>query len=116
LFERYPVSKITANFLRVLLDHYRLRYFHEVCAHYVRIVHERKGMVSALVRSASPLAESDLAALRESFGRVTSKKVALDVRTDPALLGGVVVQIGSTVYDGSIRTQLDEVRRCLTNI
>ena len=70
-------------------------------------------MVRAQVRSASDLSDGELEALRESLARVTGKAVTIEVRTDPDLLGGAIVQIGSTVYDGSIRTQLDEMRRRL---
>jgi F-type H+-transporting ATPase subunit delta len=113
LFVRYPVCRITANFLRVLLGHHRLRYFLEICERYIRIVNERKGIVFARVRSAAPLSDRDLAVLRESLSRATGKSIAVELRTEPELLGGLIVQIGSIVYDGSIRTQLDEMKRCL---
>ena len=113
LLQRYPVGRITGNFLHVLLSHHRLRYFHEICGLYVRVINERRGVVRAQVRSASDLSDGELEALRESLARVTGKAVTIEVRTDPDLLGGAIVQIGSTVYDGSIRTQLDEMRRRL---
>lgn len=114
LLTRYPVSQITANFLRVLSDHHRLLFFPEICALYVRTVNSKKGVVAAQVRTAASLSDADLKALRDSLSRVTGKTVELEVRTDQDLLGGVIVQIGSTVYDGSIRTQLEEVKRALT--
>jgi F-type H+-transporting ATPase subunit delta len=113
LFEGYPVSQTTANFLRLLLDHNRIRYFHEIFDLFTRTVNERNGIVTAQVASASPLTETDQSRLRESLSRVTGKSVLLDLRTDEALLGGVVVRLGSTVYDGSVRSQLAEVRRRL---
>jgi F-type H+-transporting ATPase subunit delta len=114
LLARYPVAPTTANFLRVLLGHHRLLFFQEICALYVRTVNARKGLIMAQVRAASSLSGADLAALRESLARVTGKTIQLEVRTDQDLLGGVIVQIGSTVYDGSIRTQLEEIKRALT--
>ena len=114
LLARYPVSQTAANFLRVLLGHHRLVYFQEVCALYVLTINARKGVIAAQLRSATSLSEADLRILRESFSRLTGKTVELEVRTEPDLLGGVIVQIESTVYDGSIRTQLEEVRRALT--
>jgi F-type H+-transporting ATPase subunit delta len=113
LLTRYPVCRITANFLRVLLSHHRLRYFLEICGRYILIVNERKGIVFAQVRSATPLSDGDLAVLRESLSRATGKSITVEVRTEPELLGGLIVQIGSIVYDGSIRTQLNEMKRCL---
>lgn len=113
LLTRYPVSPTTRNFLRILLDHHRIRYFAEICDHYMKAVNERKGIIAAQVISAAPLAEEELSALRESLTRATGNQVTMSVDTDPSLLAGVIVQIGSTLYDGSVRTQLDEMRRRL---
>jgi F-type H+-transporting ATPase subunit delta len=76
-------------------------------------VDERKGIVAARVTAAASLNSAEQAALRESLARATGKQVNLTVGTDPDLLAGVIVQIGSTVYDGSIRTQLQEMRKRL---
>lgn len=113
LLTRYPVSQTTHNFLRILLDHYRIRYFAEICDNYFKTVNERKGIVAARVVSAAPLGENELSVLRESLTRATGNQVAVSAHTDPDLLAGLVVQIGSTLYDGSVRTQLDEIRRRL---
>ncbi len=113
LLSRYPVCRTVNNFLRILLDYHRIRYFGEICDVYVKTVNERKGIVAARVLSATPIAERDVAALRKSLAKATGNEVILSVETDPALMAGVIVQIGSTVYDGSIRTQLEEMRRRL---
>lgn len=113
LLAHYPVGQTAGNFLRTLLDHHRIRYFTEICDAYARIVNERKGIVSAQVTSAAPLGSAELSRLRESLSTITGKEVKLSVATDPDLLAGVIVQIGSTIYDGSVRTQLDEMRRFL---
>ena len=110
---RYPVRPTTANFLHVLLEHNRIRRFDEVLAAYGKVINERKGIVAARVTAASPVPESDLAALSERLARATGRVVQLSVSTDPDLLGGVVVQIGSTVYDGSVRSRLAELKRRL---
>ena len=116
LLEKYPVGQLTANFLRVLLSHHRMRYFHEIFEHYVKTVNERKGIVSAQVTSAIILAENELNSLRAALSGAAGKTVNLDLQEDTDLVGGVVVQIGSTVYDGSIRRQLGEIRRRLTSV
>jgi len=113
LLARYPVRKVTENFLRVLLLHNRIRYFDQIHEGYVKTVNERKGIATAKVRIAAPLSERELTGLRESLSRATGKIIKLDVQMDSSLLGGVVVQVGSTVYDGSIRKQLSEMRRHL---
>jgi F-type H+-transporting ATPase subunit delta len=114
LLARYPVCPTVGNFLRTLLEHHRIRYFAEICESYLKTVNERKGIVAARVTSASPLGDKEQATLSSSLSRVMGNKVTLSVDTDPELLAGVVVQIGSTVYDGSIRAQLEEMRRRLT--
>jgi F-type H+-transporting ATPase subunit delta len=70
-----------------------------------------QNIVRAEVKSAAPLSPDKTRALEESLGRVTGKKVELSVSVDPDLLGGVVATIGSTVYDGSVRTQLQRLRQ-----
>ncbi len=113
LLSRYPVSQSTANFLRILLVHHRIRYFAEICDGYDKTVNERKGIVAARVTTAAPLSDQQISVLQESLCRATGNRVTLSMATDPAILAGVVVQIGSTIYDGSVRTQLDEMRRRL---
>ena len=70
-----------------------------------------QNIVRADVTSAAPLSPEKTKALEESLSRVTGKKVELSVRVDPELLGGVVARIGSTVYDGSVKTQLQRMRQ-----
>ena len=70
-----------------------------------------QNIVRADVKSAAPLSPEKTKALEESLARVTGKKVELSVSVDPELLGGVVATIGSTVYDGSVRTQLQRMRQ-----
>ena len=108
---RYPVQQISGNFLRVLLEHNRIRYFKEIYDAFVRICNERKGIVSAQVVTAAPAGRWKVETANGSACRkATGRAVTLNVRTDADLVGGLVVQIGSTVYDGSIRTQLNEVK------
>jgi F-type H+-transporting ATPase subunit delta len=113
LMKHYPVGATTANFLNVLLDHNRIRFFHEILDHYTTTLNERKGIVAAQVTSAIPLTEKEAAELRGSLSKAIGKEVTITARTDAELLGGIVVQVGSTVYDGSIRRQLVEMRQQL---
>ncbi len=113
LLTRYPVSRLAENFLKVLLDHNRIRYFHEIFDLYTKTLNERRGIVTAQVSSAAPLSEKEQGELRESLARTTGRSVILDLRTDKELLGGLVVRIGSTVYDGSVLRQLAEMRQRL---
>lgn len=114
LMVRYPVQQTSGNFLRVLLERNRIRYFKEIYEAFVKISNERKGIVSAQVVTAAPLNDPELHQLRDRLAKATGLSVSLSVSTDADLVGGLVVRIGSTVYDGSIRTQLNEVKRRLS--
>jgi F-type H+-transporting ATPase subunit delta len=111
---RYPVNTIAGNFLRILLQHNRIRFFPQIVDAYLKSVNERKGIVTARVTTAAVLSPRDLKSLESGLTGITGKKVNLELKTDAGLLGGIVVQVGSTIYDGSIRTQLSEMRRRLT--
>lgn len=76
-------------------------------------LHAHQNVVHADVTSAAPLSAEQKVALAGSLSKVTGKNVELSVSVDPALMGGVVATIGSTVYDGSVRTQLEKLRQDL---
>jgi F-type H+-transporting ATPase subunit delta len=71
---------------------------------------ERSGVVSAQVTTARPVPESSQEALRNKLAALTGKKVSLSFTTDEELIGGIVARIGSTIYDGSVRNQLQQVK------
>jgi F-type H+-transporting ATPase subunit delta len=114
IMARYPVNTITSNFLRILLQHNRIGFFPQLVDAYVKSVNERKGVVTAQVTTVAPLSPQDLKSLETKLTGITGKIVNLELKTDTGLLGGIVVQVGSTIFDGSIRTQLSEMRRLLT--
>jgi F-type H+-transporting ATPase subunit delta len=109
LIGRTKVRPTTANFLRVLLKNQRLEELPQVTAKLATILDERAGMISADVISAQPLPAATTSALAERLGEITGKKVNLNFGTDESLLGGIVTRIGSTVYDGSVRNQLERL-------
>ncbi|HYZ83348.1 MAG TPA: ATP synthase F1 subunit delta [Bryobacteraceae bacterium] len=110
LAELLGLHRLIRNFLFVLLDRRRLTLLTEARQAFELIVDERLGIVRAEVRSAAPLSGEQEQVLASEFGRLTGKQVRIDFRVDPLLLGGVVAKIGSTVYDGSVRAQLEALR------
>ncbi len=114
LMQRYPVNPITSNFLRILLQHNRIRYFQQILDSFLKFVNERRGIVSAQVTAAAPLSQEELKSLEQKLAAITGRQVNVELRTDENLLGGTIVQIGSTIFDGSIRTQLADMRRRLS--
>lgn len=104
------IKPLTATFLRVLLEGGRLAGLDAILRAYELLVDERLGRVKAVVTSAAPLDDGAQDRLRRRLGEVTGKDVYLELRQDPTLLGGVLTQIGSQVFDGSLRTQLARLR------
>ena len=115
LVEKYPVTATMVNFMHVLLDHNRFAYFSEIVDCYLRTLDERNGIVPALATVASPLTEVQAEDFRRNISKTIGQKVKLEVRPDQALIGGLVLQLGSTVYDGSVRKQLENVRQRLAS-
>jgi F-type H+-transporting ATPase subunit delta len=109
LIIRTKVRSTTANFLRILLKNQRLAEIEQVNAKLAQVLDERAGVVSAQVTSARPVADSIKAALEEKLGLLTGKRIRLSFQTDETLLGGIVTRIGSTIYDGSVRAQLQRL-------
>ncbi|HET7787183.1 MAG TPA: ATP synthase F1 subunit delta [Myxococcales bacterium] len=104
------LSPLTVNFLRLLVDRQRIGDLAGIARAYAAMVDQHAGRVRATVTSARPLTEDELARLREAIGRMTGRTIVLESRTDPALIGGLVTQVGATQLDGSVRTQLERMR------
>ncbi len=113
LIARTRVRPTTANFLQVLLQNQRLAELGEVNKRFAQILDERSGVVSAQVTTARPVPQSSQEALRVKLTAMTGKSVRLSFTTDEELIGGIVTRIGSTIYDGSVRNQLQQVKERL---
>lgn len=102
-----PVTKM----LVLLAKTGKLNLVPELDASYRERLLSHQNVVRADVTSAAPLSPEKTKALEESLSKVTGKKVEISAGVDPDLLGGVVARIGSTVYDGSVKTQLTRMRQ-----
>lgn len=111
LISRTNPSRTTANFLRVLLRNSRLTELAEINDKFATVLEERSGRVSAEVISARDLSEGQKQELRANIEKLTGKQVDLRFAIDPSIIGGVVTRIGSTVYDGSVKTQLENLKQ-----
>jgi F-type H+-transporting ATPase subunit delta len=114
LIARASVRPTTANFLQVLLQNQRLADLNEVNKRFAQILDERSGVVSAEVTTARPVPQASQDALRTKLTSLTGKNVRLSFTTDEELIGGIVTRIGSTIYDGSVRNQLQQVKERMT--
>jgi F-type H+-transporting ATPase subunit delta len=113
LAARAEVQPLSANFLGLILEKRRLVHLEEIALAYEELADERLGRGKATVTSAAPLPEPMLEELKVRLRRATGKEIYLEARVDPAILGGLVAQVGSTVYDGSLRTRLRRMREQL---
>lgn len=114
LLEEMSASPLIRNFLFVIIDHRRTAILGEIQEAFEVLLDERLGFIRAEVTSALPLDAERSANLESELGRLTGKRMRLRFTVDPALIGGLTAQIGSTVYDGSLRGQIQELRRQLT--
>lgn len=115
LIERTKPMRTTANFLRVLLKNSRLTEIGQINEKFASVLDERGGIVAASVTSARPLSDSEKADLDTNLAKLTGKKVNFEFNIDENIIGGVITRVGSTVYDGSVKTQLEELRNKLVN-
>jgi F-type H+-transporting ATPase subunit delta len=111
--ERLGESPVTLNFLRVLLANYRMPLLEEAVQAYRKITNDRLGVAQVTISSASDLSEAERESVAARFRELTGKQVELEFRIDCELLGGILAQIGSTVYDGSVRGNLARIREQL---
>lgn len=101
------------NFIAVVTDHRRLPLFNEIVKQVEQELNDRLGFAEAQVRSARPLGDSEKQLLEAEIAKLTGKKVRARYHQDASLLGGAVVQVGSTIYDGSVNGQLERIREQL---
>lgn len=113
LIARTRVRPTTTNFLQVLLRNQRLPDLQEINRRLARELDERSGVVVAQVTTANPVPPTLQENLRARLSELTGQRVRLQFGVDEGLIGGVVARIGSTVYDGSVRTQLQQMRQSL---
>ena len=115
LIERTQPSKTTANFLRVLIRNGRLTEIGAINHKFASVLEERSGIVSAKITSARELSAAQKDDVQLNLELMTGKRMTLEYDTDESLIGGIVTRIGSTVYDGSVKTQLQELKQQLVN-
>jgi F-type H+-transporting ATPase subunit delta len=113
LAQALALDREPASLLALLADRNRLAYLASVAETFGRLADEKLGRVRARVASAVPLAEAQAAALAKRLAEASKAEVIVERVVDPSLLGGVVAQVGSLVYDGSLRSQLEELRRAM---
>jgi len=111
---RLGASKIVRNFLFVVIDHQRMHELPEILKAFQDVLRERQGIAEAEVFSAVALNDAQKTEMTRTLERVTGKKIEAKFSLDRNLLGGALVRVGDTIYDGSLRNRLNGMRERLT--
>jgi F-type H+-transporting ATPase subunit delta len=113
VLDRAAITGIAANFLKVLTRNRRLFAVSDVIRPFRALVAKFKGEATADVTVAEKLSDRNLDALKTALKSVTGKDVALNVNVDPAIIGGLVVKLGSRMVDSSLRTKLNSIKHAM---
>jgi len=111
--QRLGTTGQVRNFVAVITDNRRLPLFSEILKQVEEEVDDRQGFAEAQVSSARQLSDPERQMLEVEIAKMTGKKVRARYAQDASLLGGAVVQVGSTIYDGSVKGQLERIREQL---
>ena len=111
ILDKAGITGLAANFLRVITTNRRLFAVREMIRAYRALVARHKGEVTAQVTVAEKLSDSNLDALKSALKSVTGgKDIDLDVKIEPAIIGGLIVKVGSRMVDSSLRTKLNSIK------
>ncbi len=111
IIKKMDGSKMLRNFVAVLIDKQRIGEIREIFEQFRQDVDARMGLVEAQVKSARELSAAERKALESQITAVSGRRVRATYTEDPSLLGGAVVRVGSTIYDGSVRGQLQRMKQ-----
>jgi F-type H+-transporting ATPase subunit delta len=116
ILERAGIGGLVGNLIKVAAGNRRLFVVPEVITAFRQRVARHRGEVSAEVTSAEPLSAKHLAALKDALKASLGKEVALEASVDPALIGGLIVKVGSRMLDGSLRTKLNSLKLAMKEV
>jgi F-type H+-transporting ATPase subunit delta len=116
ILDRAGISGVAAQFLLVVASNRRLFAVREMIKAFRKLVARYKGEVTAEVTFADQPGQAQLAAITEALATVTRKEVQVDVKIDPAIIGGLVVKLGSRMVDSSLRTKLNAIRHAMKEV
>jgi F-type H+-transporting ATPase subunit delta len=113
--ERLKMMREVRNFIAIIMDHQRLPDLDVILAAYDQVADVDMGVTEAEITTVRQLDDEGRAQLEHQVSKLAGTKVRIAYKLDPGLLGGAVVKIGSTVYDGSVRTQLEQMKQALVS-
>ncbi len=117
ILEAAGISGIAGNFIKLVSAKRRLFLVREMIADFQKLYDQARGVTRASVVSAGPLSDANIAELKETLHAIAGgKDVELNVKVDPSLLGGLIVQLGSRQVDGSLKTKLNAIRNRMKEV
>ena len=114
IVDRDKISKQVRNLIAVLIDHRRIRFFEPIIAQLEKELDARMGFAEAQITSSRELGDAEKRVFEAQVEKLTGKKVRAHYEQDPLLLGGAVVRLGSTIYDGSVKGQLERLKETIS--
>jgi F-type H+-transporting ATPase subunit delta len=115
IVERDGISKQVRNLVAVLIDHRRVHFLGPIIVQLEKELDARLGFAEADITSARPLVDAEKREFEAQVGKLTGKKVRARYGQDASLLGGAVVRLGSTIYDGSVKGQLERLKEAISS-
>jgi len=115
IVRREGIEKPVRNLVAVLIDHRRVPFLEQIAQQLEKELDARLGIAEAEVTSARELGDAEKRALETQIEKVTGKKVRARFALDATLLGGVTVRVGSTIYDGSVKGQLERIKEAISS-
>jgi F-type H+-transporting ATPase subunit delta len=108
-------SRSVRNFVAVLIDHRRIKFLEPIVKEFEQELNRRMGYIEAEIISARELGQGERGALEAQVEKVTGRKARARYVHDGSILGGAIVKIGSTIYDGSVKGQLERIREAISS-
>jgi F-type H+-transporting ATPase subunit delta len=115
IVERDGISKQVRNLVAVLIDHRRVHFLEPIIGQLEKELDARLGFAEAEITSARQLDDAEKREFEAQVGKLTGKKVRARYGQDASLLGGAVVRLGSTIYDGSVKGQLERLKEAISS-
>ena len=113
LMTRQGCPPLVVRFMDLLVAKHRLQSLHDIVRHFSELVDQAQGIETVRVKAPKELSDGDKAALKAKLEEGLGRKVTLSIEQDPALIAGVAVQVGSQVYDGTVRGKLGALRKAM---
>ena len=115
IVQRAGLSRPVRNFVAVLIDKRRTRFLAEIVEQFAHDLNQRLGIAEARITTARSLSPQERSTLESDLSKITGKQIRAQYEQDPSVLGGAIARVGSTVYDGSVKGQLERIRQQLVS-